>query len=150
MKGTHYLSQQITPRLNISMPAMLLFSCSGNMPSFSLHPWALVLSSWAHQLSFWREVKAEIGSLLLFINLFIGCAGSLLLCWAFSTCGKWGYSLVAMCGLLIAVAPSLVVNTVSGCAGSVAVAHGLSCPMACEIFPNQGWNSCSLLWQADS
>ena len=55
------------------------------------------------------------------------------------------YSLVAVCGLLIAVASSLVVNTASGYAGSVAVAHGLSCPMASEIFPNQGWNPYSLL-----
>ena len=46
------------------------------------------------ELSFWREVKAEIGSLL-FINVFIGCAGSLWLCWAFSTCGKW--RLLASC-----------------------------------------------------
>ena len=30
------------------------------------------------------------------------------------------------------------------------VAHGLSCPEACGIFPDQGLNPCFLHWQADS
>ena len=34
--------------------------------------------------------------------------------------------------------------------GSVVLAHGLSCSAACEIFLDQGLNSCSLRWQADS
>ena len=34
--------------------------------------------------------------------------------------------------------------------GSVVVAHGLSCSMACGIFLDQGSNPCSLHWQADS
>ena len=34
--------------------------------------------------------------------------------------------------------------------GSAVVAHGLSCPAACGIFPEAGLNSCSLIWQADS
>ena len=33
---------------------------------------------------------------------------------------------------------------------SVVVAYGLSCPVACGIFPDQGWKKCPLLWQADS
>ena len=33
---------------------------------------------------------------------------------------------------------------------SVVVAHGLSCPVACGIFPDQGLNPCSLHWQVDS
>ena len=32
---------------------------------------------------------------------------------------------------------------------SVAVVHGLSCPLACGIFPDQGANPCALRWQAD-
>ena len=47
-----------------------------------------------------------------------------------------GYSLVAVCGLLIA-ATSLV-------------AEGLSCSVACEIFPDQELNLCLLPWQTDS
>ena len=35
-------------------------------------------------------------------------------------------------------------------AGSVVVAHGLSCSAACGIFPDQGLNRCPLHWQADS
>ena len=34
--------------------------------------------------------------------------------------------------------------------GSVVVARGLSCFAACEIFPDQGSNTCPLPWQADS
>ena len=34
--------------------------------------------------------------------------------------------------------------------GSVVVAHGPSCSMACGIFPDQGSNPCPLHWQADS
>ena len=34
--------------------------------------------------------------------------------------------------------------------GSAVVAHGLSCPMACAIIPDQGANLCPLHWQADS
>ena len=35
-------------------------------------------------------------------------------------------------------------------AGSVVVAHGLSCYMECGIFPDQGSNPCPLHWQANS
>ena len=35
-------------------------------------------------------------------------------------------------------------------AGSVIVAHGLSCSAACGIFADQGSNPCPLHWQADS
>ena len=35
-------------------------------------------------------------------------------------------------------------------AGSVVVAHGLSCSAACGIFPDQGLNPCPLHWHADS
>ena len=35
-------------------------------------------------------------------------------------------------------------------AGSVVVANGLSCCLACGIFPSQGLNPCLLHWQADS
>ena len=34
--------------------------------------------------------------------------------------------------------------------GSVVVAHGLSCPSACGIFPDQGLNPCPLHWREDS
>ena len=46
--------------------------------------------------------------------------------------------------------PLLLRSTGSRRAGSVVVAHGLSCSVACGIFPDQGSNPCSLHWQADS
>ena len=35
-------------------------------------------------------------------------------------------------------------------AGSIVVAHGLSCPEACEIFLDKGLNLCPLHCEADS
>ena len=46
--------------------------------------------------------------------------------------------------------PLLSRSTSSRRAGSVAVAHGPSCSVACGIFPDQGSNTCPLHWQADS
>ena len=45
---------------------------------------------------------------------------------------------------------SVVVHRGLQSAGSVVVAHGLSCSAACGIFPDQGSNPCPLHWQADS
>ena len=33
---------------------------------------------------------------------------------------------------------------------AVVLVHGLNCPMACGIFPDQGLNLCPLHWQAIS
>ena len=44
----------------------------------------------------------------------------------------------------------LLRSTGSRRAGSVVVAHWLSCSVACGIFPDQGSNPCPLHWQADS
>ena len=46
--------------------------------------------------------------------------------------------------------PLLLRSTGSRCAGSVVVAHGPSCSVACGILPSQGSNPCPLHWQADS
>ena len=45
---------------------------------------------------------------------------------------------------LVVVAPGLWSTD------STVVVRGLSCPIACGIFPDQGWNPCLLHWQADS
>ena len=58
-------------------------------------------------------------------------------------CGQ-GLCSVALSGLLS------LWSTGSRHRGSVVVAHGLSCPMVCRIFPNQGMNLCPLHWQVDS
>ena len=56
---------------------------------------------------------------------------------------------VAALRLLLAVASCYGAQTLEH-VGSVAVAHGLSCPTACGIFLDQVSNLCPLHWQADS
>ena len=76
--------------------------------------------------------------------LFLAALG--LCCWlqasSRASCGElFGFSLCCLprCG-----ARAL------GSRVSVVVARGLSCPMTCGVFPDQGLNLCPLPWQADS
>ena len=90
--------------------------------------------------------------LALFIYLFI----YLWLCWVFASVR--GLSLVAAsrghsslwCADLSLLWPLLLRSTGSRRTGSVVVAHGPSCSVACGIFPDQGSDPCPLHWQADS
>ena len=77
-----------------------------------------------------------VGSSLLHAGfLLLQRAGATLRCGAWAShCG--GFS---CCGALAL-----------GAQASVVVAHGLSCSVACGIFPDQGSNPCPLHWQADS
>ena len=69
---------------------------------------------------------------------------------AFSSCSKrGGYSSLRCTGFSLS-RPLLLRSTGSRHAGSVVVAHGPSCSVACGIFPVQGSNPCPLHWQADS
>ena len=61
----------------------------------------------------------------------------------------WGCSLVAACGLLMAVAPLCFEAQALEC-GLSSRGSGLSCSAACGIFPDKGSNPCPLFWQADS
>ena len=78
------------------------------------------------------------------------------LCWVFVSLR--GLSLVAasgghsslQCAGLSLSRPLLLRSTGSRRAGSVVVAHGLSCSAAWGILPDQGSNPCPLHWQADS
>ena len=80
-----------------------------------------------------------------FIYLFIFIALGHHCCGGFSLpVSKGGYFLVAVHGLLIAVA-SLLWST-----GLTVVARGLCCSVSYDIFPNQGSNLCLLHWQSDS
>ena len=86
------------------------------------------------------------------INLFL----YFWLCWVFVSVR--GLSLVAAsgghsssrCADLSLSRRLLLRSTGSRRAGSVVVAHGLSCSAVCGIFPDQGSNPCPLHWQADS
>ena len=82
----------------------------------------------------------------LFRKTIFGCAGSSLLGRLFSSCSTWG--LLSRQGLLTAV-PSLVEHKLRSI-NSVVVAHGLRCPRASRIFPDQGLNLSLLHWHMDS
>ena len=91
-----------------------------------------------------------------FIYLFIYLFIYFWLCWAFVSVR--GLSLVvasgghssSRCVGLSLLRSLLLRSTGSRRAGSVVVAHGPSCSVACGIFPDQGSNPCPLHWQADS
>ena len=78
------------------------------------------------------------------------------LCWVFASVR--GLSLVVASGgrsssRCAGLSPSrslLLRSTGSRRAGSVIVAHGPTCSVACGIFPDRGSNPCPLHWQADS
>ena len=40
-------------------------------------------------------------------------------------------------------------GSIAAALGLVVVAHGLSCPVACGIFSDQGLNLCPLHWQVN-
>ena len=79
------------------------------------------------------------------------------LCWDFvATPGlslvaeSRGYSLVVVCRFRAAMASLISVHGLEGLPASVVAGLGFSCPAACGIFLDQGWNLCPLLWQVDS
>ena len=78
------------------------------------------------------------------------------LCWVFVSVrglslvvASGGHSSLRCAGLSLSW-PLLLRSTGSRRAGSVIVAHGPSCSVACGILPDQGSNPCALHWQADS
>ena len=71
------------------------------------------------------------------------------LCEGFLVVASGGHSSSRCTGLSLS-RPLLLRSTSSRRAGSVVVAHGLSCSVACGIFPDQGSNPFPLHWQADS
>ena len=85
-----------------------------------------------------------------FVYLFWGAAlGRHCCAQAFSSCGKQG--LLSGCSAWASHCSGFSCGTWAlGTLVSVAMVHGLSCPVTCEIFPDQGWNPCPLHWQADS
>ena len=93
---------------------------------------------------------------IFFFKLWVYLFIYLWLCWFFIS--AWGLSPVVASGghsssrcTGLSLSWSLLLrSTGSRCAGSVVVAHGPSCSVACGIFPDQGSNLCPLHWQADS
>ena len=148
----------------------LAFFSSLNMISFGLHfRWFHVECSLSfidlHLLSIINlgENSVIVTCIFyLFYFIFLAALGLHCCAQAFSSCGERGLLFVVVHRLLIVVA-SLVAEQGSRCAGfsscgtqalerrlSSCGARGLSCSMACGIFPDQGWNPCPLHWQVDS
>ena len=69
------------------------------------------------------------------------------MCWVFGC--AWAFLHLRVPGFSL---PWLLLLWIMGSrhAGSVVVAHGLSCPMACGIFLDQGSKLCPLHWQEES
>ena len=118
--------------------------------SFSSPPWATAASCCCDGCALMNLSN----NFFFFLNIYLFIY--LWLCWDFVS--VWGLSLVvasgghssSRCAGLSLSWPLLLRNTGSRCAGSVIVAHGPSCSVACGIFPDQGSNPCHLHWQADS
>ena len=68
--------------------------------------------------------------------------------WVFTA--AWELSLVAARGLLLGVASLVAEHGLQGVWASAVVLHGLSCPAARGIFPDEGSNLCPLQCQVDS
>ena len=80
----------------------------------------------------------------------------LLLCWVFTAVqgpslvvARGGYSLVVVHGLIVMGGISCCRAWVLQHADSLVVMHGLSCPAACGLFPDEGLNPCPLHCQVD-
>ena len=101
------------------------------------------------------SVQFNSVNLFFFFNFWVYLFIYLWLCWVFvsvrglSLVASGGHSSSRCAGLSLS-RPLLLRRTGSRRAGSVVVAHGLSCSAACGIFPDQGSKPCPLHWQADS
>ena len=86
----------------------------------------------------------------IFYSFIFGCAGSPLLCTAFSSCGEWG--LLSSCGTRASHCGGFSCHGawVLGAPALAVGVHRLSSPMTSGIFRDQGSNLCALHWQADA
>ena len=87
---------------------------------------------------------------LSFFKFYLGCAGSLLLPMAFSSCRESG--LLSSCRVWVSCCSGFFCcgARALGVQASVIVVNRLSCPTACGIFQDQGLNYCPLHCKADS
>ena len=129
---------------------------SGGFPRRS---WPGLLNLWASATGpqFYQEGQVNNFYLISFkkylTNIFILAALGLCCCLqAFSSCSKWGllFSCLEARRLLIAGASLVAEHELYGAWASVVVVHRLSCPVAHEIFLDQGLNLCPLHWKMDS
>lgn len=117
--------------LMFSIPSLLLrcFECND---FYSLHPVLLISEILDSLILFYIKLFVSFFSFWAVLSL---CCCSQ----AFSTCGKQELHSWQWHELLVAVT-SLVGRMGSQAWASVAVGHGLSCSIICEIFLDQRWN----------
>ena len=122
-------------------------------PSWNSH----LPAQWVLNYYLLKDWTADISlSFFFFFYKFIYFFFYFWLCWVFVSVrglspavASRGHSSLQCAGLSLS-RPLLLQSTGSRRAGSVVVAHRLSCSVACGIFPDQGSNPCPLHWQADS
>ena len=119
----------------------------------------------SYKEKFWQILKGFIFLFYFFIRalfFFFGSVGSSLLCTGFLQlrragsalhCRAWASHCSGFCccgAWALGARASVVAARRLQSAGSVVVAHGLSCSVACGIFPDQVLNPCPKNWQVDS
>ena len=77
-------------------------------------------------------------------NIFLVVLGLHCYIQLFSSCSEQGLLFIAVLWLLTAAMSLVDEHRLLGMGASVVVVHGLSCPAACGIFPDQGSNRCPL------
>ena len=149
----------------------LLFPSPGDLPNPEIKPTSPTLAGGFFTSEPQGRPGLSVGSCYFsatfnYISFYLfiyGCAGFLLLCRLSLVAASRGYSLVAVRGLLIAVASLIAEHGLYSVQASVVAAHGLSscgswapkhrlnsvapglsCPTACGVFPDQGSNPCLL------
>ena len=145
----------LTPVLSGSDPAGVSFlNCK---LAVARVPRLRIVPIWVNQLAngrarilttfFWPQVQCLFFFFLIYLFMsvlvFVSVRGLSLVA------ASGGHSSSRCTGLSLS-RPLLLRSTASRRAGSVIVAHGPSCSVACGIFPDQGSNPCALHWQADS
>ena len=87
--------------------------------------------------------------LFIYLFLFLAVLGLRLCARALSSCGERGPLFIAVRGPLTIAASLVAEHRLQTCRLSSCGSRS-SCSSACGIFPDQGSNSCTLHWQADS
>ena len=131
------------------IPSLIYGLLRDMMFNFQIHFCRFVIITGFNLIPFWSEdIFFNISVFLIY--LFLAAVGLPYCKPAFSSCSKWGLlstcdaGISRHCSFSCCKARALVVQA------SVVVAHGLSCPEACRIVPDQGLNPCPLHWQVDS
>ena len=99
--------------------------------------------TWCTVSFIWHSFKT-----FLLLKKFFSHAGSWLLLWLLSSCGKRG--LLSSCDVQASHCSDFCRAQAPGYTASVVVVHGLSCSVACGILLDQGLKARPLHWRADS